>query len=219
MSGTCCQETLHYIFDYETPKTLVIPSLRVGCVFRFTQLLVVLYVVVYVCVIQKAYQDTDSVLSTVTTKVKGFALTNESGQEPRFWDTADYIIPPQGDESFFVLTNMIVTPEQIQSRCPQPPSLSSAVCVDDCDCVEGLSDPRGNGIQSGLCVNSLIHFRPVSVFLVPLENDTALPKRNIHVNSSYLKSCEFHRKTDPDCPIFRLKYIVSEAGRTFRRWL
>lgn len=43
-----CQSCLHYAFDYETPKTLVIPSLRVGCVFRFTQLLVVLYVVGWV---------------------------------------------------------------------------------------------------------------------------------------------------------------------------
>ncbi|KAJ0067815.1 hypothetical protein NL108_011041, partial [Boleophthalmus pectinirostris] len=243
MSGTCCQETLHYVFDYETPKTVVIPSLRVGCVFRFTQLLVIFYVVVYVCVIQKAYQETDSVLSTVTTKVKGFSLTNVSEQEPRFWDTADYIIPPQGDESFFVLTNMIVTPDQIQSRCPEPPSPSS-VCVDDCDCIEGLNHPKGNGIQTGLCVNFSDSVQTCQVFSwCPLEFDTNLPnpallaaaenftvlikntvtypkfkfhRRNIHVNSSYLKSCEFHHKTDPNCPIFRLKYIVSEAGEDFQ---
>lgn len=49
----------------------------------------------YVCVVQKAYQVTDSVSSSVTTKVKGFAYTNISDMEPRFWDVADYIIPPQ----------------------------------------------------------------------------------------------------------------------------
>lgn len=43
-------------------------------------------------------------------------------------------------------------------------------------------------------------------------------RRNIlpHVNSSYLKRCEFSRLTDPHCPIFRLKDIVSEAGEDFQ---
>lgn len=49
----------------------------------------------YVCVVQKAYQERDTVISTVTTKVKGFAFTNTSDVESRFWDVADYIIPPQ----------------------------------------------------------------------------------------------------------------------------
>lgn len=44
-SAGCCKRFLHYAFDYETPKTLVIPSLGVGFVFRFTQFLVVMYVV------------------------------------------------------------------------------------------------------------------------------------------------------------------------------
>lgn len=43
-------------------------------------------------------------------------------------------------------------------------------------------------------------------------------RRNIlsHINSSYLKRCEFNRATDPDCPIFRLKQIVSEAEEEFQ---
>lgn len=49
----------------------------------------------YVCVVQKAYQETDSVLSSVTTKVKGFVFTNTSDMEPRFWDVADFVTPPQ----------------------------------------------------------------------------------------------------------------------------
>lgn len=57
----------------------------------------------YVCVVQKAYQETDSVISTVTTKVKGFAYTNTSDMEPRFWDVADYVIPPQ------VVQNHLIT--------------------------------------------------------------------------------------------------------------
>lgn len=53
----------------------------------------------YVCVVQKAYQDTDSVISSVSTKVKGFALTNTSDTEPRLWDVTDFVIPPQVNTS------------------------------------------------------------------------------------------------------------------------
>lgn len=49
----------------------------------------------YICVVKKAYQENDSVISTVTTKVKGFAFTNTSDLEARLWDVADYVIPPQ----------------------------------------------------------------------------------------------------------------------------
>ncbi|XP_016516549.1 P2X purinoceptor 4 isoform X1 [Poecilia formosa] len=249
-----CQGFLHHVFDYETPKTLIIPSIRVGFVFRFTQFLVLLYVVGYVCVVQKAYQETDSVISTVTTKVKGFAFTNISDMEPRFWDVVDYNIPPQGDGSFFVLTNVVMTPGQTQSRCAELPN-PSTICVDDCDCVEGYNDPRGNGIRTGLCENYSSIVKTCEVLSwCPLETDTNLPKRALlaeaenftvliknsitypkfnfhnknaclpssrrnilsHINSTYLKRCEFNRKTDPNCPIFRLKHIVSEAGEDFQ---
>ncbi|XP_013877841.1 P2X purinoceptor 4b [Austrofundulus limnaeus] len=240
-----CQSCLHYVFDYETTKTLVVPSLRVGLVFRLAQLVVLLYVVGYVCVVQKAYQETDSVISTVTTKVKGFVFTNTSNMEPRFWDVVDSVIPPQGDHSFFVLTNLVETPDQTQSRCPEFPT-PSTICVDDCDCIVGHNDPRGNGVQTGLCENYSTTVKTCEVHSwCPLEIDTKLPerallaaaenftvliknsityrkfnfhRRNIrpHVNSSYLKSCEFNRKTNPDCPIFRLKHIVSEAGEDFQ---
>lgn len=49
----------------------------------------------YVCVLKRGYQDTDSVISSVTTKVKGIALTNTSDLGLRVWDVADYVIPPQ----------------------------------------------------------------------------------------------------------------------------
>lgn len=43
-------------------------------------------------------------------------------------------------------------------------------------------------------------------------------RRNIlpNINSSYLTQCVFSHKTDPDCPIFRLKDIVEEAQEDFQ---
>eukprot|EP00066_Takifugu_rubripes_P008519 XP_003974770.1 PREDICTED: P2X purinoceptor 4 [Takifugu rubripes] len=240
-----CQNCLHAFLDYETAKTLVIPNLRVGCIFRFIQILILLYVVGYICVVRKSYQENDSVISTVTTKVKGFAFTNTSDMDARLWDVADYVIPPQGDDSFFVLTNVVITPNQTQSRCPALPN-PKTTCMRDSDCIKGLTDPRGNGVQTGQCVQFSTNMKTCEVFSwCPLEIDAQPPKsailaaaenftvliknsimypkfnfhrRNIlpHIGSSYLKSCEYNQETDPECPIFQLKYMVSEAGEDFQ---
>ncbi|XP_056135693.1 P2X purinoceptor 4b [Lampris incognitus] len=241
----CCECCMSYFFDYETTKTLVIQNKGVGFAFRCIQLLVLVYVVGYVCIVQKAYQDTDSVISTVTTKVKGYALINMSDLDHRFWDAPDSVIPPQGDHSFFVLTNIIVTPHQTQSRCPELPN-PSTICTDDSHCTEGKQDPRGSGIQTGLCVNysdtvqtcEVLSWCPLEVdtnlpehavlgaaedFTVLIKNSVTYPKFDVHrrnimpyINSSYLRKCEFNFTTDPDCPIFRLKHMVSEAGEDFQ---
>lgn len=49
---------------------------------------------------EKGYQETDSVVSSVTTKVKGVTLTNTSALGATIWDVADYVIPPQVSVTF-----------------------------------------------------------------------------------------------------------------------
>lgn len=44
---------------------------------------------------EKGYQETDSVVSSVTTKAKGVTMTNTSKLGFRIWDVADYVIPAQ----------------------------------------------------------------------------------------------------------------------------
>ncbi|KAK9970641.1 hypothetical protein ABG768_026567 [Culter alburnus] len=240
----CCSACFHCFFDYETPVTLVISSKRVGALFRLIQLLIIAYVAIYVCWQQRAYQDQDSVISSVSTKVKGNILTNSSIEGVHVWDVSEYVIPPQGENTFFVLTNMIVTPGQTQSSCPEIPS-EFTNCESDSDCKEGFNEIRGNGVQTGRCVQYSDAIKTCEVISwCPLENDTVIPKpallgaaedftvliknniqypkfsfrkRNIlrHINSTYLKNCTFNKKTDPHCPIFRLGDIVTEAGEDF----
>uniref|UniRef100_A0A673WVK3 P2X purinoceptor n=1 Tax=Salmo trutta TaxID=8032 RepID=A0A673WVK3_SALTR len=244
--GSCSSQSCQScFFEYETERMIVVKSKVVGSVFRLIQFLILVYVIGYVCVVQKSYQETDSVISSVTTKVKGTGFTNTSDLGARVWDVADYNIPPQGDSSFFVLTNMIVTPNQTQSTCPELPN-QSTICMSDSDCLEGSNDVRGNGIQTGLCMNyketvktcEVLSWCPLEIdinlpehallaaaedFTVLIKNSVTYPKFNFHkrnilpdVNSSYLKQCEFNRKTDPYCPIFRLKDMVSEAEEDFQ---
>ncbi|KAJ8384915.1 hypothetical protein AAFF_G00197230 [Aldrovandia affinis] len=256
----CCVSVCQCFFDYATPQILVIRSRKVGAVNRLIQAIIVAYVIGYVCVLKRGYQDTDSVISSVTTKVKGIALTNTSDLGLRIWDVADYVIPPQGGEvlqrpgspknqaeesSFFVLTNLIITTNQTQSHCPEVPTPSS-MCSSDRDCVPGFKDVRGNGVRTGKCVNytatnmtcEVMAWCPLEVdgeppippmladaenFTVLIKNSIRYPKfnfnkRNIlpYINNTYLKQCIFNSTTDPDCPIFTLKYIVSAANEDFQ---
>ncbi|XP_063068780.1 P2X purinoceptor 4a isoform X2 [Engraulis encrasicolus] len=241
----CCEAVCNCFFDYSTSKTLVIRSKKVGAINRTTQALVIAYIIGYVCVWNKGYQETDTVLSSVTTKVKGIALTNTSDLGLRVWDVADYIIPPQEESSFFVLTNLIVTDNQTQAHCAEIPSESSR-CYTDKDCKVGIKGPRSNGVQTGRCVIFNQTVKTCEVFAwCPLERDDEPPnppmlgdaenftvlvknnirfpkfqfsKRNIlpHINSSYLQDCVFSRSSDPECPIFRLKDMVDEAEEDFQ---
>ncbi|XP_058272022.1 P2X purinoceptor 4a isoform X2 [Hemibagrus wyckioides] len=216
-----CSSVTQCFFDYSTPKILVIRSKKVGAVNRLAQALVIAYIVGYVCVLKKGYQDTDTVISSVTTKVKGLALTNTTDLGLRIWDEADYIVPPQN---------------------PGP----ETSCVSDQDCKRGLHDSRRNGVQTGRCVKFSESEKTCEVYawcpleknnnppkpamLAEAENFTVLIKNNIrypkfnfnkrnilpHVNSTYLSKCVFNRITDPDCPIFRLGDIVAEANEDFQ---
>uniref|UniRef100_A0A8C7J1U5 P2X purinoceptor n=1 Tax=Oncorhynchus kisutch TaxID=8019 RepID=A0A8C7J1U5_ONCKI len=235
----CCASICQCFFEYSTPKILVIRSFKVGTLNRITQALVIAYVIGYVCVLNKGYQDMDAVLSSVTTKVKGIALTNTSDLGLRIWDVADYVIPPQEENSFFVLTNLLITLNQTQSHCPEVRHFFKLILY-------LTSDHLPSGVQTGKCVKysavdktcEVLAWCPLELdkeppnppmladaenFTVLIKNSIRYPKfnfnkRNIlpYVNKTYLEQCVFNRITDPDCPIFRLKDMVTEANEDFQ---
>ncbi|XP_041938938.1 P2X purinoceptor 4-like isoform X2 [Alosa sapidissima] len=216
-----CVSIPRRFFEYSTPKILRIRSKKVGAINRTIQLIVLIYVIGYVCYWKKGYQDTDSILSSVTTKVRGIAVINTPDLGLRIWDVADYVIPPQ------------------------IPSVAST-CSSDKDCKVGIRGLRSNGMQTGKCVNLNRTVKTCEIFawcplergdkppnppvLAGTEHFTVLVKNNIqfpkfnfikrnvlpHVNSSYLEHCVFNRSTDPECPIFRLKDIIEEAEEDFQ---
>ncbi|XP_066544813.1 P2X purinoceptor 4b isoform X1 [Amia ocellicauda] len=246
-SRICCPCLYRCIFEYETPRSVIIRSRKVGSFNRFIQLAILGYIIGWVLVWQKGYQEFDSIISSVTTKVKGIAVTNDSHLGFRVWDVADYVIPPQEELSFFVMTNLIMTRDQIQAQCPEVPDDSSK-CTSDSNCTAGFSDVHSSGIQTGRCVNFNETVRTCEVqawcpleingvndsepallkaadnFTVLIKNNIRYPKfnfnkRNIlpNISSTYLKTCIFNRQTDPYCPIFRLGDIVHEAGEDFQK--
>lgn len=213
---------------------------------RLVQLAILAYVIGWVFVWEKGYQEMDSVVSSVTTKVKGVAVTNTTALGFRVWDVADYVIPPQGENAVFIMTNLIITLNQTQGKCAEFPD-SASKCHSDRDCVKGYAGTHSSGVQTGRCVpyqNSSIKtceifawcpvendaHVPNPAFLKNAENFTLLVKNNIWypkfnftkrnilptISKTYLQNCKYNATTDPFCPIFRLRDMVEAAGQNFQ---
>ncbi|XP_038645121.1 P2X purinoceptor 4-like isoform X3 [Scyliorhinus canicula] len=218
MAG-CCSSVCDFLLEYDTPRIVLIKNRKVGAINRVVQVIILAYVIGWVLVWEKGYQEFDSTISTVTSKVKGIAITNSTAFEERIWDATDYVIPSQQENAFFVMTNVILTVNQVQGRCPEMPSKRTR-CKSDHDCAAGHHNAQSNGVLTGKCVRYSEKVKTCEIFAwCPVENDTVIPKRNILTNAStgYLKSCRFNRKSDPFCPIFRLGDMVQEAGEDFQR--
>ncbi|XP_042276749.1 P2X purinoceptor 7 [Thunnus maccoyii] len=226
---------------YETNKLVRIQSVRLGSlkwILNGTILLVICIMLLW----NKEYQQFDLVVSSVTTKVKGVARMHLPGVGDVVWDGVDYSGPAQDKNSFFVVTNVIVTKNQKQGNCPEVP-LKGRLCRTDKDCKKGDWDQLSHGIQTGSCVKFDVLKKtcevsawcpvetktnpPRPALLAAAENFTVLIKNNIRfpafnyirrnilpeMNGAYLKSCK--RENDSLCPIFKLGDIVREAGEKF----
>ncbi|XP_010748921.3 P2X purinoceptor 7 isoform X1 [Larimichthys crocea] len=227
--------------QYETNKLVRIQSLRLGSMKWSLNGFILLFICIMMLWNRK-YQEFDLVVSSVTTKVKGVAQTNLPGIGNVVWDVVDYSGHSLDKNSFFVITNVIVTKNQKQGKCPEVPR-NGRLCRTDKDCEKGAWDQQSHGIQTGSCVKfdvlrktcEISAWCPVETktnpqrpaLLAAAENFTVLIKNNIrfpafnfirrnilpNMNDAYLRSC--HRGNDSLCPIFRLGDIVQEAGEKF----
>uniref|UniRef100_A0A8C9D3J2 Purinergic receptor P2X 4 n=1 Tax=Panthera leo TaxID=9689 RepID=A0A8C9D3J2_PANLE len=183
MAG-CCAALAAFLFEYDTPRIVLIRSRKVGLMNRAVQVLILAYVIGWVFVWEKGYQEMDSVVSSVTTKAKGVTVTNTSTLGFRVWDVADYVIPAQEENSLFIMTNMITTVNQTQGLCPELPD-KTTVCKSDANCAAGSSGTHSNGIATGRCVlfNETVKTCEVAAWC-PVEDDTHVPE------PAFLKAAE-----------------------------
>ncbi|XP_068937482.1 P2X purinoceptor 4 isoform X2 [Petaurus breviceps papuanus] len=242
--GVWTDALTRFFFHYDTPRIVLIHSSKVGLLNRAVQLLIFFYVIGWVFLWQKGYQAKDSVISSISTKVKGVALTDTPKLGLRIWDAADFVVPGQHEHSLFVMTNMITTLNQKQSHCAKFPEVDT-LCTSDENCTRGAIHVHSHGVETGRCVYFKGAVKTCEVFAwCPVEDDSALPrpaflkaaenftllikndiwypkfnftKKNIlpDTNATYLRSCIYNIETDPFCPIFRLGEILRSAGQNF----
>uniref|UniRef100_A0A2K5HZM4 P2X purinoceptor n=1 Tax=Colobus angolensis palliatus TaxID=336983 RepID=A0A2K5HZM4_COLAP len=197
----------------------------------------------WVFLYEKGYQTSSGLISSVSVKLKGLAVTQLPGLGPQVWDVADYVFPAQGDNSFVVMTNFIVTPKQTQGYCAEHPE--GGICKDDSGCTPGKAKRKAQGIRTGKCVAfndtlktcEIFGWCPVEVdddiprpallreaenFTLFIKNSISFPRfkvnrRNLveEVNAAYMKTCLYHKTLHPLCPVFQLGYVVQESGQNF----
>uniref|UniRef100_A0A3B3ZCE0 P2X purinoceptor n=1 Tax=Periophthalmus magnuspinnatus TaxID=409849 RepID=A0A3B3ZCE0_9GOBI len=232
------------LFNYQTEKYVVTKNSKIGILYRLYQLAVLVYIIGWVFVLNKGYQETEEAIqSSVFTKLKGVALTNSSETGLHIWGEEDYVIPPNGEQVFFVVTNYIETPNQRLGFCPESNKVPDGRCLKDSDCEKGESVIAGHGIKTGVCIkkngtceirawcpveNSLKPQKPLLAaaenFTVYIKNYIRFPKFDFSKSNvpetneaTYLKNCTYDSKRDPYCPIFRLGQLVKWAGNDFRK--
>ncbi|OQV12372.1 P2X purinoceptor 4, partial [Hypsibius exemplaris] len=233
------------LFSYPTPKVVNIRIKRIGLMYRLVQVAIISYVIGYVFIWKKGYQETDRVMSSVVTKVKGVVRADLSHPSlgGHIWDSVDLLVPSQENNAFFITTNLLVTPDQTQGNCPEDPNIDvgRVSCVTDSECVAGGAVTNGNGFRTGICRTEVgtcevsawcpteRDVRPKPPVLTGSENFTVLVKNHImfpkfgvkrrnipdDMNATYLASCRYHPTRDPFCPIFIIGDILRLAGETY----
>ncbi|XP_054718190.1 LOW QUALITY PROTEIN: P2X purinoceptor 4-like [Uloborus diversus] len=195
MTNSRAKQLFLSIFEYYTPKIVLIKDLKIGILNRLVQLTIISYIIGYAIIWNKGYQEFSTIESSVTTKVKGVVYTNFTKDQfdprikniedyRRIWDTADYVVPPSENNAFFVITNIVITSNQTQGTCPEDPSVYGAECKTDSDCIAGHTLPTGNGAFTGKCTFSdmqkgkkvceIVGWCPVERDINPLLNSKAL---------------------------------------------
>ncbi|XP_030648807.1 P2X purinoceptor 1 [Chanos chanos] len=229
-----------FFCEYETPRQVLVRNRRIGITCRIIQLGVLAYIIGWVFIYEKGYQSVDTAIGSVFTKMKGIGITNQNGEE-QVWDVADYVFPEQGDSSFVVMTNFIMTKGQTKGKCPELLDKQER-CESDADCDEGKFKRTGNGHMTGKCFNEtgaceVFSWCPIEddrnvpdpALLLSAENYTLFVKNAITfpqfkvvrsnlvegVDKNYLRTCLHDPVKAPLCPIFKLGDIVRFSGFDF----
>lgn len=168
-------ELAAFFFEYDTPRMVLVRNKKVGVVFRLIQFVVLVYVIGWVFVYEKGYQTSSGLISSVSVKLKGLAVTQLPGLGSQVWDVADYVFPAQGDSSFVIMTNFIATLQQVQGYCAEHPE--GGTCRNDSGCTPGKAERKAQGIRTGKCVAFNDTVQTCEIFgWCPVEVDDKVPR-------------------------------------------
>ncbi|VDK37257.1 unnamed protein product [Taenia asiatica] len=215
-----CKKIAEFLFTYETPKMVEITNYKIGVFHRLLQVVITVYVVCWVLIYDKGYQENDEVVSSAVTKTKGLMierLPREEKDVAIIFDAADIINPPLENNAFFVTTHIITTPQQT-------PSALTGRCVNIrngkgfCE-IYAWCPPENDTIVLNYDLQT--RFEMISNYTVYIKNDIEYPKfqvkrrnRDAWSLQKPLGSCRYNPDDEIDkyCPIFKFETIFKEVG-------
>jgi hypothetical protein len=135
------------IFAYETVKWVRVLDRRLGLVYYTMLIIIVIYIVLYVCIIEKQYLDFEKSSGWIIVQV----LNQQKSDRGITWDTYDRITNPGEQGAVFIPTRILTTKGQTQDGfCPS--YMHSCTVDKDCDidnellqktqCIEGHCNRR-----------------------------------------------------------------------------
>jgi hypothetical protein len=129
------------VFAYETVKWVRVLDRRLGLVYYTMLIVIVIYIVLYVCIIEKQYLDFEKSSGWIIVQV----LNNQKSDLGITWDTYDRITNPGEQGAVFVPTRILTTKAQTQEGFCESPT-HPCVAPSDCDIDNEL-------LQQSQCVN------------------------------------------------------------------
>ncbi|CAF3453675.1 unnamed protein product [Rotaria sp. Silwood1] len=167
MAGAAKNALHSFVFNvlltYSTVKLVKVPHTYIAIVHRILQLIILAYIIGYIVIWKKGYQQIQEPRGTSVIKVKGIAraIGNNStfytSEDTKYvWDTPEYEMPAIENNAFFIATRQTVTYDQKQGRCPT--ALADKLFCNDTDksaCKTDKPTPNTFGYFTGNCNQSL----------------------------------------------------------------
>lgn len=116
------------LFAYETVKWVRVLDRRLGLVYYTMLLIIVIYIVLYVCIIEKQYLDFEKSSGWIIVQV----LNHQKSDLGITWDTYDRITNPGEQGAVFVPTRILTTKAQSQEGFCESP-VHPCTMPEDCD--------------------------------------------------------------------------------------
>jgi len=98
------------VFAYETVKWVRVLDRRLGLVYYTMLIIIVIYIVLYVCIIKQQYLDFEKSSGWIIVQV----LNNQKSDLGVTWDTYDRITNPGEQGAVFIPTRILITKGQTQ---------------------------------------------------------------------------------------------------------
>lgn len=133
------------LFAYDTVKEVKVLDRRLGMVFYSVLLLIIFYIVIFVFMIKKAYQDIEKTNGWVVLKV----LNTAHDEQFYPWDVYDAITNPGEQGALFIPTRVLITKGQVQEGFCESPTNP---CENDDDCDIGNNDLQKKKCSKGMCM-------------------------------------------------------------------